>query len=254
MTKVLTPDEQYRGYRALLGTPTDDLTYWWYAGTLVAQVGGLPPLPVIQATTLMVYSLETLGASSFAIHWEEVGYFTDFATGAAATEWFNPVTGKQVNAPHTFAEGPGRYLVTQTAAGLDIQQQQPGARIKSLELEWTQRGERLGLVQTERKTRGFPEQDGRLPSPDSAAGFEACTRLAFSGDVSFATTPTIAVACGGSYDFKLAGFPPWLGMAGIAGNCVVNGVICKAGPDTARFAHAAHTLQQLFPDFMARYR
>jgi hypothetical protein len=110
------------------------------------------------------------------------------------------------------------------------------------------------LVQTERKIRGFPEQDGRLPSPDSAAGFEACTRLAFSGDVPLATTPTEAVACGGSYDFKLAGFPPWLGMAGISGNSVVNGVICKAGPDTARFAHAAQTLRQLFPDFMARYR
>jgi hypothetical protein len=253
MTTTLTANEQYRGYRALVGTPADGLVYWWYAGVLVAQVEGLPPLPVIQATTLMVYRLETLGDASFAIHWEEVGYFTDFASGAPANEWLNPVTGRTVTAPRTFAEGPGRYLITRGADGLDIQQQQPGARIKSLALEWTRRGERLTLLQTERKIRGFPEQDGRLPEPDSASGFEACTRLAFSGDVLFSSAPTMAAYCGGSYDFRLAGFPPWLGMDGINGCVIVNGIICKVPPGVAQFAGATQTLKKLFPEFMARY-
>jgi hypothetical protein len=253
MTTELTAADQFRAYRALLGRPDDGLTYWWYAGTLVANVDGMPPLPVIQATTLMVYRLETLSDASFAIHWDEVGYFTDFATAEPVSEWLNPLTGSSVTAPRTFVEGPGRYQVTRVAAGLDIQQQQPGARIKSVELNWTRRGKRLTLLQTERKYRGLPEQDGRLPAADSAAAFEACTRLTFSGDVALQTATAMASRCGGIYDFRLAGLPPWLGLDGFAGSALVSGVICKAAPSAPEFARAALALQELFPEFMARY-
>lgn len=252
MANELTAAEKFRAYRALLGRPDDGLVYWWYAGTLIALVDGLPPLPVIQATTLMIYRLETLSHSSFAIHWDEVGYFTDFATAEPVGEWLNPLTGRQVTAPRTFVEGPGRYLVTQLAAGLDIQQQQPGARIKSIELVWTRRGERLTMLQTERKYRGLPEQDGSLPAADSASAFEACTRLTFSGDVALQSDNADAGRCGGSYDFRLAGLPAWLGMDEFTGSAVVSGVIRKTGAIAPQFARATQALTQLFPDFMRK--
>jgi hypothetical protein len=253
MATELTAAEKFRAYRALVGRPDDGLVYWWYAGTLIALVDGLPPLPVIQATTLMVYRLETLNERRFAIHWDEVGYFTDFATAEPVGEWLNPLTGQFVTAPRTFVEGPGRYQVTQAAAGLDIQQQQPGARIKSIELDWTLRGSRLTLLQTERKFRGLPQQDGSLPAADSASAFEACTRLSFGGDVEPQSATAEAMRCGGSYDFRLAGLPPWMGLAGFEGSAVVSGVICKTAARPPQFARATQALRRLFPEFMEKF-
>lgn len=243
--------EQFRAYRALLGDPGDVKVHWWYAGTMMAYLPGLPAMPVTNATTLMIYRLETTGAASFAIHWDEVGYFSDYVSGELATQWSNPVTGATVQLPRNFQEGPARFDISRRDGGVHMELQQAGARIKSLDLSWSSVGKRVQLIQTERKVRGFPEQDGRLPEPGSAAGFEACTRLVFFGELDAARGE--ARDCHGIYDFELAGLPPWLGFGATAGKAIVSGIIRKTRPGEVLHARADQTLRRMFPDFYRRH-
>lgn len=243
--------QKFHAYRALLGSPADIRVHWWYVGTMLAHCPGLPPLPVIQATTLMVYRMETLNPTSFAIHWDEVGYFTDYVTGEPVTDWTNPLTGRTEQSPKNFKEGPACYIVTLNDAGLQIALDQPGATIKSLDLEWSKQGKRIQLVQTERKVRGFPDQDGNLPAPGSSSGFEACTRLAFIGAPG---DPGREFSqCHGIYDFQLAGLPPWLGFELNDGRALVSGVIRKTSPDQPLHARAGQILRSMYPGFFAEH-
>lgn len=243
------PDQQFNSYRRMLASMDEGRVHWWYFGTAVVTVAGLPPIPVINAVTLMVYRTETLAADRFAIHWDEVGYFADFVTGEPATSWVNPLTGRRVASPQGFAEGPARYDVARSCAGVTVTLSQPGAKVNSIEVSWRCAADRLCLLQTERKTRGFPEVDGKLPDPDSASGFEAVTELAFVDNQGGSGKSTH-----GLYAFALAGAPPWMGFdPSSKARATVHGIIVKAAPENPPRGDSLRVLQGMFPDFFARH-
>jgi hypothetical protein len=246
---TLSPAQQFKDYRRMLASMHDTRVHWWYFGTALVTLEGLPPLPVINAATLMVYRTETLAADRFAIHWDEVGYFADFVTGEPADSWVNPVTGRRMASPQGFAEGPARYEIATTNAGLAVTLTQPGAKINSIEVSWRVANERQWLIQKERKTRGFPEVDGKLPAPDSASGFEALTELTFIDDRAGSGLDTR-----GLYAFALAGAPPWMGFDPVLrARATVHGVILKAAPESPPRPASLRILQGMYPEFFARH-
>jgi HSP20 family molecular chaperone IbpA len=241
--------ERFSVYRRLLASPVDEPVHWWYFGTVLVVMDNMPALPAINAATLMVYRTETLSKERFAIHWDEVGYFADYVTGRPLESWLNPVTGERVAAPQTFAEGPARYDVSQTRDGVAVSLTQPGATIDSIEVNWTADRDRVSIVQRERKTRGFPEADGRLPHPDSASGFEAVTQLAFMDRWSADGRHTEGI-----YEFALAGAPPWMGFdARLNARATVHGVIKKAPVGVPPRPESDVILRERFPAFFAAH-
>jgi hypothetical protein len=242
--------ERFTAYRHLLASPRDELVHWWYFGTVQVELAGLPPFPAINAATLMVYRTETLSRDRYAIHWDEVGCFTDYVTGKPQDGWLNPVTGQNMAAPRSFAEGPARYEIERTADGVAISLDQPGATISSIDVSWRCEGQRLWLVQRERKKRGFPEVDGKLPDPGSASGFEAETLLAFVDE-----WPSDGRNANGLYRFGLAGAPPWMGLdSQLKARATVYGVIVKATPAAPPRPEALAALRAFYPQFFARHR
>ena len=81
-------------HRRLMASATDQDVCWWYLGTTFAQVDGYPDIAALQAETIMIYRTETLSADCYRIHWREVGYFRDPASGEVAHDWLNPITGE----------------------------------------------------------------------------------------------------------------------------------------------------------------
>ena len=204
---------------------------------------------MITAATLMIYRTETLSDHAFAIHWDEVGYFSDYVTGQPTTHWLNPVTGRAMPAPQSFAEGPARYEVLRTPQGVAVTLTQPGATVNSIEVEWSCVGDRITVMQRERKTRGFPNIDGTLPDPGSASGFEAVTELAFVDQ-----WPESGNEAQGLYEFALAGAPPWMGFdAASKARATVQGVIIKAPSDRPPHPESMRRLRDRFPEFFARH-
>jgi hypothetical protein len=245
----LSPEQRFAAYRRMLASLRDEDVHWWYFGTTLVSIEGMPPIPVINATTLMIYRTETLSADRFAIHWDEVGYFADCVTGERTESWLNPLTGRRMPAPQGFAEGPARYEVTRTGHDIAVTLTQPGARVNSINVTWCAEGERLWLVQQERKTRGFPEVDGKLPDPSSASGFEAVTNLAFMDD-----RAGTGADARGLYSFALAGAPPWMGFdAALRARATVHGVILKASPASAPRKESLQVLKEMFPEFFSRH-
>jgi hypothetical protein len=249
------PLERLAAYRRILASPRDEAVDWWYFGTTTVDIQGMPAITVINAATLMIYRTETLADDRFAIHWDEVGYFSDYVTGQPLTHWLNPVTGRRVAAPQSFAEGPARYEVAGTPDGVAVSLTQPGATVNSIDVEWSCAEGRISLVQQERKIRGFPDVDGQLPDPASASGFEAVTKLAFVAD----WPGSGAEARGGSdaqglYEFALTGAPAWMGFQPrSAARATVRGVIVKASPERPPNPDALQRLRGHFPGFFARH-
>ena len=245
----LSPEQQFAAYRNMLASPKDEMVHWWYFGTATVVVNELPAIPAINAATLMIYHTETLSSERFAIHWDEVGYFADYITGQPVESWLNPVTGRRVLAAPSFAEGPARYEVSVSGGGIAVTLSQPGATVSSIELEWSTAADRVCLVQRERKIRGFPEVDGRIPDPHSASGFEAVTELAFIAD-----WPASGSNVQGLYEFALAGAPPWMGLdAAHKARATVNGVIVKAALDAPPRPESSIILRRMFPDFFSKH-
>lgn len=246
---TLSPHEKFAAYRQILASPRDEEVDWWYFGTTSVKIAGLPGISVINAATLMIYRTETLSDHAFAIHWDEVGYFSDYVTGQPNTHWHNPVTGRAMPAPQGFAEGPARYEVRRTPEGVAVTLAQPGATVNSIEVEWSCVGDRVTILQREKKTRGFPNVDGSLPDPGSASGFEAVTELAFVDQ-----WPGSGHEAQGLYEFALAGAPPWMGFDPASrARATVQGVIIKAPSDTPPDAEAMRRLRDRFPEFFARH-
>lgn len=245
---TLSPDHRFETYRRMVTSPRDEKIHWWYFGTVVVSINGLPPMSTINAATLMVYRTETLSPNCFAIHWDEVGYFTDYVSEEPMDSWLNPLSGERVASPRGFAEGPARYEVTRADNGLTVTLSQPGATVNSIDLTWRDDARGVQLVQRERKTRGFPEIDGRLPDPHSSSGFEAVTELAFldrPGSDGSATE--------GLYTFALAGAPPWMRFdPTLHARATVHGVIKKAAPTASPRRESMRILQAMFPEFFAR--
>jgi hypothetical protein len=246
---ALAPEERFKAYRRMLASERDEWVHWWYFGSVIVTVPGLPPFPAINAATLMAYRSETLSNDDFLIHWDEVGYFLDYVSAAPVDSWLNPVTGRRISSPCQFAEGPALYHVTRSDDGVAVTLTQPGATVDSIQVAWHGNAGELRLVQRERKTRGFPEVDGRLPDPESAAGFEAVTELAFLD-----RWPSDGTQTRGLYAFALAGAPPWMGFeASLKARATVHGVILKSSPRNPPRPEALATLQHLFPDFCERH-
>ena len=249
-TNQLSSDEKFLAYRRMLASPTDENVHWWYFGTVLITIEGLPPLPAIHAATLMIYRTETLTKDRFAIHWDEVGYFADYVSGAPVNSWLNPVTGKIIPASQNFAEGPARYEVEKAVDGVSVTLSQPGATVNSIDIDWRCEGDRIWIMQRESKTRGFPEVDGRLPDPDSASGFEAVTRLAFMDERNSTGNTTQ-----GLYEFALAGAPPWMGFDhSLKARATVHGVIIKAPIGAAPRPESLTILRNMFPAFFEKHR
>jgi hypothetical protein len=152
-------------------------------------------------------------------------------------------------APQSFAEGPARYEVLRTPQGVAVTLTQPGATVNSIEVEWSCVGDRITVMQRERKTRGFPNIDGTLPDPGSASGFEAVTELAFVDQ-----WPESGNEAQGLYEFALAGAPPWMGFdAASKARATVQGVIIKAPSDRPPHPESMRRLRDRFPEFFARH-
>ncbi len=241
--------DKFSAYRRILASPRDEEVDWWYFGTTVVLIPGMPAITVIKAATLMIYRTETLSDDRFAIHWDEVGCFSDYITDRPLARWLNPVTGRYVAAPQSFAEGPARYEIARTAEGVAVTLTQPGARIGSIEVDWHYGDDRIGLVQRERKTRGFPDVDGKLPDPGSSSGFEAVTELAFMDQ-----WPGSGLEAQGLYEFALTGTPPWMGFEPSSkARATVQGVIVKARTNNPPHPDALERLRTRYPDFFARH-
>lgn len=253
---VLPPQlDRFAAYRRILASPRDEAVDWWYFGTTIVNIQGMPAITVINAATLMIYRTETLTDDRFAIHWDEVGCFSDYVTGQPLARWLNPVTGRWVATPQSFAEGPARYEAIRTPDGMTVSLTQPGAMVNSIDVEWNCTESRISLVQRERKIRGFPDVDGQIPDPGSASGFEAVTTLAFVAD----WPGSDAEARDGSdaqglYEFALTGAPPWMGFEPRSGaRATVQGVIVKASPESPPNPDALQRLRGQFPEFFARH-
>ncbi len=236
-------------YRRMLGSPDDGTVCWWYSGWTFVSVAGHLEIPVAAVVAVMTYDTETLAAGGCRIRWSEIGAFREPATSEPPGPWTNPVTGLTVEPPRSFQEGPGAYTVTAGAAGaVALALDQPNARVRGLDAHLRQDGDRLYVVQQERKLRGFPQPDGQLPPPGSSSGFEAVTELSF-----FASARAVEAAgngfvpCQGSYRFTLSGIPPWMGFGDVPGLTVTRGVITKAPPGSRVDPTGRDLLARLFP-------
>jgi hypothetical protein len=249
---MLLPSELLLAYRKIVASTSDEEVHWWYFGTSFVEVEGHLRTPIFHPETLMVYRTETLSPTQFRIHWREVGYFRDPVTGDVAQSWLNPLNGQQIRSPQFFAEGPGHYTITATTNGLEVALSQPHAQVRSVEVKFNTDSTRIAIVQTERKVRGFPNQDGSLPSVGSG-GAEAQTTLAFYADQGAVSSPGVSSApCSGSYDFVLDCLPPWVGLPKHRGRTLTTGVIAKCGPHETVNLLALQRLKKQFPDFFAK--
>ncbi len=234
----------FDAYRRILATTGSEEVWWWYFGTLMVDVDGLPSVPLLEAETIMAYRTQTLSPDSFRIHWREIGYFRDPRTGEIAAPFVNPITGHQLTPPRSFLEGPGHYTITRTEAGVRLDIVQPHANIQSADVTLRELpGGRVLLQQTERKTRGLPLPDGTMPKE----GMQAHTVLSFFANAADLDKPSAQAE--GSYSFTLDGLAPWLGLGARTGGSTVHGILTKSTPAEHQNATAQTRLLDLFPQF-----
>ncbi len=236
-------------YRKIYGSLDDGLSCWWYFGGVFIDIPGQPSIPVIQAETVMVYRLQTIGADAFHMHWWEIGYFRDIATGEIAKTWTNPVSGAQVAAPGKFEEGPARFTFTRHGDGLHVDLIQPGANVQSVDVKLTTLGERVHLLQTEKKVRGFPQADGTLPDPASAQSSAATSILSVFADRAALGSEARSVESSGAYSFELQAPAGWMAFGDVTGKSIVRGVMQKAPLNHQLNPTAWARLKQTYPHY-----
>lgn len=232
-------------YRRLVATADDGVVNWWYSGWTFVELADELPIPVMQVAAIMTYRTQTLAADRFRMHWSEVGLFRDPRTGEPPTEWHNPVTGAIVQPPRGFLEGPGSWTLARAGAGLSLDIQQPHATVRSATIGITRHGSRLRIRQEERKLRGFPAPDGKLPAAGSGASFEGLTELVWYADAAAVDAPAPAVQ--GIYSFTLGGLPPWMGFGDRAGRAITRGRITRAAPQERVDRLSWERLAALYP-------
>lgn len=245
----MEPKDYFRAYRRMIATVDDAVVNWWYSGWTFVQIAGQPEIPLMQVIAIMTYRTQTLSADAFRVHWSEIGAFQDPATGEAPDEWCNPLTGAVVRPPKSFVEGPGTLTVTATPSGVQLEIVQPHATVREASVGFDTAHGRLKVTQRERKLRGFPAIDGRLPPPGSASGFEGMTELCFFSDVARLAQPdTQLLPVQATYSFVLMGLVPWMGFGNLTGKTVTRGLISRAQPAHQLDAAAWERLAALFPD------
>ena len=238
-------------HRRLMASATDQDVCWWYLGTTFAQVDGYPDIAALQAETIMIYRTETLSPDSYRIHWREVGYFRDPASGEVAQEWLNPITGDSMPAPRSFEEGPSSYTITADGDALLIELEQAHATVRGIDAAFGSAGPgRISLTQRERKIRGFPLPDGTMPQADSGALSETTTVLSLYADLAHVEAGSEGqVACSGLYSFELSNLPPWMGFGTMPGRAVVKGIMRKTHPQERLNGLAWARLTDAFPAY-----
>ena len=236
-------------YRKIYGSLQDGLSCWWYFGGVFIDIPGQPSLPVIQAETIMVYRMETVSADVFHMHWWEIGYFRDISTGDIAQTWINPVSGARVEAPKKFEEGPARFTLTRSGSGVHVDLIQANANVQGVDVKCSVRGDRLHLLQTERKVRGFPQADGTLPHPDSPQASPAVSILSVFADRGQVESDAPSVDAAGGYSFALDAPAPWMGFGPVQGRSIVRGVMNKAPLNEPLNPTAWGRLKSSFPQY-----
>lgn len=242
----MTPREIFETYRRMFATPADGAVCWWYSGWTFVALEGHPEIPLSQVVAVMTYRTQSLPDGRFRVDWSEVGVFRDPSTGALPGRWTNPVTGRVIDMPQSFSEGPGSYVVAPGDGTVQLELVQPNARLLELRVEFHPGPERCWFRQIERKVRGFPRPDGSLPPPGSPSGFESLTELAFYADSRAADAPDPG-STQGTYAFRLGGIPPWMGFGELAGTTTTRGCITKARPGERLDRESADRLASIFP-------
>ena len=233
-------------YRRMFALPGDGLAAYWYFGTMSVQVEDFPVIPVITAETVMVYKTTTLNADAFTMDWWEIGVMRDPVTGEIAASWTNPITGEVIAAPRKFEEGPATFTVTAAGDGLKMELVQAHAKVIGVEVEISEREDRVFLKQTEHKYRGFPRQDGSFPEPGEPGSVKARTQLSTWASRKELETSAYPFSSG-SYEFELD-LPPWMGFGDMKGTCITRGVMRKAEMNAIINPIAWRRLEQEFPE------
>ena len=234
-------------YRRILFTDANGEVCWWYCGTVFSEIKGLGNVPISQAETIMLYRTEMVSADCFKVHWKEVGYFRDIATGEILQSWFNPFSGKTVKRASGLEDGPAYYTVSRADTGhnnFSITLTQAHANVHSVKLETTIADGRVCFVQSEDKTRTYQRPDGSWPDLDSADASTILTVLSIYGSIDDArANPTFCPGAG----FYSSG-PVGKGTGAWSGT-VVRGVMKKAAIDEQLNTLAWQRLNNMYPDF-----
>jgi hypothetical protein len=234
----------------MMASDSDQDISWWYFGTTFIHIDGYPEIVSLQSETIMIYRPETVSDTSYRIRWREVGYFRDPISGDVASTWLNPITGKLVDAPRSFEEGPSCYTISADGNGLTVGLDQAHAKVRSIDLKiFDDIPGRIRLTQQERKVRGFPLPDGSMPSADSGAVSETNTVLSLFADRKAIETGGEAASCTGIYTFELSSLPPWMGFGDLKGTAVVKGVMQKAALQDPLNPVAKERLTTAFPAY-----
>jgi hypothetical protein len=240
--------EAYRIYRRVFTSLDDGLVAWWYLGATLCTPEGVPPIPGLQAETVMIYRTTSVNETCCTIDWWEIGYFRDPVTGEVASQWLNPLTGVLCKAPRRFEEGPAQYRIQATDHGVTIGLVQPAALVHSVDATLRHAHGQVHLWQTERKSRGFPLPDGSLPDPSSAAASPAVTELSVYARETDLASAAPSVPSAGSYTFALSMLPDWMSFGDMAGHATVYGWMQKATLEPPLNATGWARLQVEFPE------
>jgi hypothetical protein len=244
----MSPRDRFAAYRMVFATADDGVVCWWYSGNSYVVLPGQPDIPISQIAAIMTYRTETLSPDAFRVHWSEIGVFTNPVTGEEPESWTNSVTGILVQPPKTFQEGPGAYVVYRHEEGVRLELDQPSARIEELRVDFHESADRFAFVQVERKQRGFPRPDGKLPPLDPTPGTSAVTELAFYARTrDLAKPPAEPLRIQGAYRFTLSAIPRWMGFGELQGRTRTIGAITRARPGERLNSSAWRMMEQHFP-------
>ena len=239
----------FKAYRKMFTSAEDGLVAWWYVGGAFVAPDGYPEMPVIEAETVMVYRTETLDADRYRIHWWEIGVFRDPISGGVASRWRNPVTGDLIATPQAFEEGPAAFTITRNGSGISVHLVQANAHVRDVTVTARETQGRVFLNQVERKVRGFPLPDGRIPDPDSADAFDAVTVLSIFSDLADIESEAPNAPSTGVYSLNLPALPPWMKFGAMTGANIVRGRMEKSPAVNAQVNPAAWArLKAAFPD------
>jgi hypothetical protein len=201
----------------------------------------------VQAEAMMAYRARSTGPATFRVDWTEIGYFRDPVTGAPATRWLNPFTGRAMQAPPRIFSAPSSYTVSAAPRGVAVALDQQGATPLGVDTTISEQDGRVHLRQVERKVRtqaASAPQAAAVTMPPSVTTLELWADAAELDD---ASKPVAAAS--GAYSFDTPAIFDWFGMPGVKGRTVVRGIMRKAAATEAINPPALEVLRRMWPDW-----